>query len=452
MIIDCETHLIEPGNMLPRIVSLQWCDAQENIGIYLRDDARAFLHALLDSSERIIGHNIAFDMGCAMTNWSELVPKVVAAYDAGRVHCTMLWEMLRHIALGLRLNKRPKGYFALGGCCDRFGVTHADKESEWRLRYGELECVPLSEWPPEALEYALLDAISNKQLADRLPVLPDVAEQSRWAQWLTLSSAYGILTDQPAVAKWAAQKSARKAELQVALAEAGLVRADKGSRDMGAIRSRIVSAYGLDNAPKTSPSKSHPHGQVKTSAEVCRDSKDPLLISMAEYLAVDAALNRELPMLQAPMVHTRYGLAATGRSTSSRGEDGSGGNLQNMTKASGSRLCFMPRDGNVFCIIDYSGLELGTLGQLCAIMGCGNNLSNAVLEGIDPHRMMAAAILDVSYEDAPNHPDYNKVREASKPANFGFSGGLGVLAFIAYAHGKFGVDVTAIEAKKLIKR
>ena len=278
MIIDVETHAFSTGNKLPRIVSLQYCGADEVPGILLHDDARGYAEALLQSDDSIIGHNISFDLGCVATNWPELAPLVFDAYDAGRVRCTMLWNMLQHVSIGLMLNKRPRGYWALSGCCSRAKVKHADKESQWRLRFGELDNVPLHQWPADALEYALVDAVSCKQLADRLPVVPDVANQSRFDYWLTLSSAFGMATDQAMVARWAAAKQARKSELEVALVGAGLVD-ENGKRCMAKIRSRILDAYG-SVAPRTGASTRHPKGQVKTSAEVCRDADDPVLQGM----------------------------------------------------------------------------------------------------------------------------------------------------------------------------
>lgn len=454
--IDTETYPFSPGNQLPRIVCLTWADESGKVGIYLHDDARRYLATLLRSGEHIVGHSVSYDMGCAMTNWPELVPDIIRAYEEDRIKCTRLWSKLWHNVLGIPLNKgrtQAKGYWGLARLCERWDIPPPDKANPWRTRYNELDGVSLSDWPADALQYALYDAACTMAVAQRMPSVPDVAGQSRWDTGLRLSSAYGMRTDQPKVVQWAIDLEAERARIGAELLSAGLVRegaSGKRIKNQGALRSRVIDSLG-DRAPKTAPSSRHPNGQVKFDSRTCLDTDDPLLHQYARYSGICAALDRELPMLREPYVHTFYDLAATGRSTSGRDGDGRGGNMQNMTKASGSRQCFRThRDDQVFCFIDFSGLELSTLGELCVVMGTGDKLASAIRDGRDAHAEFGASLLGIPVDrfDRRN-PEHAEARQNAKDANFGYPGGAGWRAYQASVWQRYGRRIDDATAKQL---
>jgi len=149
--------------------------------------------------------------------------------------------------------------------------------------------------------------------------------------------------------------------------------------------------------------------------------------------------DRELKILDAEYVHTRFDLAVTTRTRSSNP------NLQNLSKRWGVRECFAPRAGHVFLNVDYPALELRTLAQvMCETVG-PNALADAFRGGADPHLMFAGR-LGADVRLGPKHPDVAPLRTLAKAANFGFPGGLTGPNFALFAFDSYGVRVDNPEA------
>lgn len=442
---DIETHPIADGTQLPRPVCLSYSTANGS-GLVTADEGAVILEDALDSGHTIIAHNARFDLGAMALAYPRLAPKVATAYERGAVHCTKVWTQLQDYAVGVNTK-----VYNLGAVARRFKTSaQPDKGFDGRTRYGELDGTPIAQWPQEYRDYALADAIAADEIAAKLRDVPDVAAQSRWDYALGLCAAYGLRTDPDRVALWGAQLESRRRELAPRLKDLGLIRwqAPKRSpldgrwvRDMKEIRTRVAAAYN-GNPPLTAGGKSG-NRQPRTDAETCKDSGDPTLDLYAEYAGIGHALSNEWPQYQGAFVHTNYGLAETGRSTSS------GPPLQNLSKTSGARYCFQPRDGNVFCIIDYSGLELSTLAQLCVVLGTGDGMAKAIREGRSLHDEMAAMILGCDVASLRLRDGWEYARQCAKGANFGFPGGLGPASFVAYAKALYGLRLTVPEATRL---
>jgi DNA polymerase I-like protein with 3'-5' exonuclease and polymerase domains len=230
------------------------------------------------------------------------------------------------------------------------------------------------------------------------------------------------------------------AELQAA----GMVRAN-GSRDTKVAKARMRDVMGEDHRKTNS-------GDVCLDADACEASEDPLLEAYAEYSTLDKVLKNDIPALYKGTVtpiQTRYGLADTGRTTSS------GPNIQNVRRLPGIRECFRPRPGYVYAQADYHAFELFALAQACKKMFSGESkLADALNAGMDPHTQMAADILGKSYDEtlmlvkAKNH-SADMARQTGKTANFGFPGGLGAKRLVEFAKKGYGVVISETEAKML---
>jgi DNA polymerase I-like protein with 3'-5' exonuclease and polymerase domains len=125
-------------------------------------------------------------------------------------------------------------------------------------------------------------------------------------------------------------------------------------------------------------------------------------------------------------LHTRYGLAGTGRSTSSKP------NIQNQSNRDGFREAFVARPGYVFVQNDYPTLELYTLAQCCISWFGFSKLAEALRLG-DPHLWVASIILNKPLEWCianKKSPEVQQARKLAKPANFGLPGGMGDLKFV----------------------
>lgn len=87
-----------------------------------------------------------------------------------------------------------------------------------------------------------------------------------------------------------------------------------------------------------------------------------------------------------------------------------------------------------FIQCDYPQLELYALAQCCLSWFGQSRLAEVLLADQDPHLMVAATILKISYEEAvgilkdethAKHALVKKIRQQSKPFNFGKPGGMG---------------------------
>jgi hypothetical protein len=103
------------------------------------------------------------------------------------------------------------------------------------------------------------------------------------------------------------------------------------------------------------------------------------------------------------------------------------------------RECIEARPGWVFSSEDYEAGELVTHAQSC-IWICGESqLANALLQGKKVHNLLGAQMTGLDYDTFqliigdPNHPRYigaKDARQAAKPGNFGFPGGMGPVKMV----------------------
>jgi DNA polymerase I-like protein with 3'-5' exonuclease and polymerase domains len=189
------------------------------------------------------------------------------------------------------------------------------------------------------------------------------------------------------------------------------------SRDMGAIQERVKAAYGDGNWPLTDG------GNVSCSKTALDESGDPLLEAIAHLGELLAVRNKDVKMLKAGVdhpIHTRYGYAATTRTTSSAP------NIQNFRRKKGIRECLIPRPGMCFVETDYPSLELFTLAQVCAWKLGRYDLVTNMNQGKDYHAVIAAGILKTTYEDVMarkgTEAHVKNARDCGKYGNYGLCG------------------------------
>lgn len=501
---DSETALIRPGLQAPPITCVStWSGAGGDLLDHVAGPAT--IAAVLECPDvLIVGHNVAFDMVVLAAEVPAMLPAIFAAYEADRVTCTEVRQKLLDIAAGVYRSvsdededgRTVSSQYSLEDLAWRLLRRRLEKDV-WRLRYGELRGVPIASWEPGARLYPLEDAratfdVFQAQEDPRaLPYLEDQFRQARGAFWLRLMSTWGIQTDHQGVHELAAKTGLAYEKVAVDLRAAGLLRADKvvrrrtglvekvpGSRNTKAAQFRIVAAYRAlgKEIPLTDGGKSGIR-QPSLDETACTESGDPVLVKYAELTSLKAVLSKDVPMLAAGIttpIHSRFEvLKETGRTGSS------GPNLQNLRRAPGIRECFVPRchtcgtttpraggcpgcggPSYVFISTDYGQLELFTLGQVCYSILGHSSLGDALNAGKDPHLMVASQILGCDYEAArairkgSDHrsPEYHQVdnaRQTGKVGNFGFPGGLGADAFVAFALSNYGVRLTKSQAVEL---
>jgi hypothetical protein len=232
------------------------------------------------------------------------------------------------------------------------------------------------------------------------------------------------------------------------------------------------AATGLDlsvapNLPRTDT------GRVGTSRDVLNESGDEVLMDFADYQEGAKTLDVYVPYLRrgrtpaaghAPECPTRSGgddctcegpwrdvpltlwpnvLVETGR-TSYRGV------IQLFPRKGGHRgksgawvpslrECVEARPTTLFSSEDYDSGELVTHGQSCLWICGESKLAEALLSGMKVHNALGATMIGMSYGDFqkvlddPTHPRYTAckdARQAAKPGNFGFPGGMGPVKMV----------------------
>jgi len=378
-------------------------------GLVTAAEGIGYLERWLRAGVRLIGAESAFDALLSVVNstaekFKELLKLWADAYEAGLIHDVLIRQKLLDLAAGCYRYEdtadgvKPAYYrYNLAALALRLCGRKLDKPlgeddvDHWRLRFGELDGLPIASYPPAAYSYALEDAIAtaevwiaqelarwtDKRIGRNFPgydPLLDEARQTMAAVPLKAMSAYGLRTDPAAVERLAVEVEAKiletRAELVEAKGEDGapapLVRPPEFSRNTDAIVSYLV-ARGLDV---------HFHdGGLETPIRLCKDN----------YVAAYAASGD--PIMAALIGHAwqtephRSALVAAGLVEVSHTRD---------TKAAAER-CFWAyyRQGAVAPRTDsYSEKEHGSLktpdGRIYLNLNCISLDSDACEQSDDP--------------------------------------------------------------------
>lgn len=538
--LDTETHLILPGLLAPRMVCLT---AAELIGwdgdkpkvkrsIFLREDAIAWIREnAKDHDALFILAFAAFDSAVLAETAPDLLRLIFQLYEEGRISDIIIREKLWLLSQGrLRFDfvrGRPPELSLAGIVKTRFGVDlSADKKDPkaWRLRYKELDGVPLSRWPVKAVNYAMedadwallifidqcndlagidyLDPDCGQTDEDGFPVrCVDEIRACRADFALNLMSCWGLRTDPAAVEAVKLPLQEKVDGLIRELLKEGLVRENvkKGiteyTKNTKIIRDRIENAYrtkkleelrttypegttfdlhpssvdparvgflcsneghGIhvwepDGVPWTAPSGKFPSGQIKMDEETLSNSGDPILELMGEHASDEKLLGTFIPVLErgtvAPIQCRWNSLLETGRTATS------GPNIQQPPRFGGIRECYVPREGFLYLDIDLDTAECRAWAQTCLDLFGWSKMAEALRAGKDPHLVLAAEILSISYDEAlrlkkARDPELKNARQYAKIGNFGFMGGMGEESFIEYAKG-YGITLTLAEAHRI---
>jgi DNA polymerase-1 len=486
IVLDTETELFGPGRQFPPLVCVQTKTPEAGgFRLTLWSEARPIVvQALADPL--LVGHYIAYDMGVTCAQWPDLIPLVFQAYREDRVSDTGIREKLIEIRKGnyqwlQKTKKKGKpGPFSLQQVAKRrLGQDIAKGEDTWRLRYDELKYTPVHAWPSEAVAYALEDVripelLWHSQAAEDPG--PDEFRQSRADFWLALTSAWGLIADPAKVDALEHFIREEISEHEDLLKREGLIIPEntREARAFAALRPedrpRFQAAKGWKRAaklaqaralatnaewPRTDPSKTHPEGLPQLSEEICEACTDPVLQSYGLFSSRATVLSKDVPLLRRSIVHSRYDLADSGRSTSYDP------NVQNFKVIEygpkdgpkfGIRECFRPRPGYIYVSADFGGLELCTFAQACLDLFGFSRMAELINAGLDCHLEIARSILGISYEEAKARKKELPVhlaRQTGKVANFGIPGGLGVNALVEYAWGNYRVRLSEAEARRL---
>ena len=458
---DTETYLFNgTGNLTPRMVCASAHDGKETSLLLAKDAKPMFLRAL---KEGIVGANIAYDLGVAAAYWPDTLPLIFEAQDRDKVYDVQLLEALyanttNHFFLNPEtLQPLEHGYSLASLETLHLGIDRqAQKDGGWRLRYAELDGVPLEKWPSEAVEYSRADAEGTFKVFEKQIGRANyncIHDEARSAFALHLMASWGIRTDPAYVEKVncdirTLHEASRKRFLGEGLvklrrAKGGkepevpdLTVAGKGMKyqtDTKVVAARVEKAY-QGRPPMT------PTGRVECSRDTLLNSGDELLEAFGATGANEKLYSTYVAYLE---LGTRVGINARYRNLLTTGRTScSGPNLQNLPRKGPIREAFVPRPGWVFASVDYATQELVTLAQVQLNWFKHSALADAINAEQDVHIRMAARFAGSNYEDffaRRKTPEVKKLRQAAKPANFGLPGLMGAPRLVLTARSQYDV-------------
>lgn len=445
---DFETVCFAPGCMAPPPVCASTYHPADGVRLYDTAALPALLDRLLADPTPILYHGGAYDACCWLEWYPEQRFKLWQKFEEDKIWDSIQTQRLIEISTG---DKRGK--LSLDQLAARYGITLV-KDHEIQLDFGRYLGRPLSEYSERHKRYMSSDAAELWTLFQRmqnrgLTSIRDIADLTRGDFWLRLCSNWGVRTDRDRVDGLEAATMADVEDLTEIAQKWGAMKdkltaaqkRDGGwySRDTKVIKQRILDAYGWDNVPRTdswdpNDPRANPESPefdplfaVSYAKLVLAESGDPLLEALEDLGELLAVRNKDVKMLRAGTeapIHTRFGFAATTRTTSSKP------NLQNFRRKAGIRECLLPRPGNVFIETDYPSLELFTLAQVCAWKLDRWDLVKNMNEGRDYHAVIADGILHGTQTEAGYQwimankadPGVKTARDCGKYGNYGLCG------------------------------
>lgn len=514
--------------------SFAWRDENNNVQTELlshKEGAREVMRLLSEATEgkwTLAFQNGPYDFAVLCAEYPEALPLVRKAHEAGAIHDTLFAEQLLDIARGLLRMEfdeesgeyKSKKSYGLENLT-RIYLNWPFYKDEWRMRYAELRDVAIADYPEAAAIYPKKDAEGTLRVAEiqrsvasdvhpHDPLVASLAHVCRTYMALQLVSCWGQEIDPQGASlleacmreysesfvpemeaaglvsrvlrgKKAGSLTKKKAPLQGLVATALLAAGHAGEcPNIGSLLDAPADWLGEDYLTDGGASGNK---QIKCGRDVLND--------LAKHEFSDVTLTKKLraaagyaegeklrtsfgtPMLQfgAGPLHSRYGLAETGRTTCSGGSRRSrtGFNVQQLPRKLPKELAaliharagvemdvrsvFTARPGWVMSSSDFSALEACTFAQACIQLVGHSSLAEALNNDVDPHSLFASDLLGVSYEDTLTLLDGGDVeakeaRQRAKVANFGFPGGMGARKFLKYAKAQ-GIVMSFDESKRL---
>ena len=582
--LDTETHPIAPGLAAPPMVCTTWATKHDE-GIihvkYARKHWKRWLKKAAKKKLLLTNVTVHYDMAVVAAQWPEFMPLILEAYEANQIHCTTIDQRLIDIANGVLESKlRPKAtrmYNLKALVKRRFDRDREKGEDTWRVRYNELEHLPVSKWPKFArkwaqengrpfsdpVAYAVQDARDAYDLkADILKsgdaeLLRDNGEQAYTAFALHLQTCRGIRTDPVACHKLINALEDELTRCEKLLREKDLLRTNtKGkvtknlnlarerlrrtqpkrirrkldsaisdakayaSRQAKEQRGKVQSRYDLDDKAFTRAEarldrllrkdinhaqltkkwrsygysehlyvdlrslvrKPRPYkalgvevsktGLISVNARACKASGDEALRALAMYTSANNLRKKTQRLLKGSVIplQTSYQTVINSGRTSSRASEAPlvGDNFQNFARnvielnskfeddedaLPGIRECIIPRDGFVFCSIDFDAAEMRSYAQIEYEHLGVSELRTVLNAGKNPHRVLGAYILGISEKEfekryAAGDKECTRAAQFAKIPNFALLGGGGYKILPDYAAG-MGIALDLNEAKEL---
>jgi hypothetical protein len=495
--IDFETHRFSKGILAPPPVCMSLA-GPKGATVMLASTAKQVLETFLRGGELLAGANIAYDLVVAAAQWPDLLPLIFQKLERGEVFDVLLAQKLDAIAKGCffkdprtrgplmkppRADGKPspqaKEYSLELVVYQVLGRPDAKVNDTYKLRYHELERVPLEDWPQEARQYPIDDAVNTREVAlvqmgaNGGPVhenLHRMVPETRAAFVLQLSAVYGLRTDKAAVDALEARLRKRLADALEEFKGVGLLYVDpKGEvKENAQLKKQMVArAYGATlpcptcagsgkvpspktgnpincvpcsstglqlapGTPRNKPTVTNPDGGICADRDTLAESGDDVLERYATVSEIRKGLDTYVPWLREgidrPLCVSPHVIGAETLRTSYSGL------IQLIPRKGGFRECFISRKGRVMCSVDYTAAELSTFSEVLLEIVGWSKMGEAINEDLDLHVKFAAdGLLRMPYAEAlakkKTDPVVADRRQLTKEANFGFGGRMGPARF-----------------------
>lgn len=490
---------------------ITWAGEQLDSGIFHVRDCDDVIEQWLQPGTVLIGANTAYDAAVIGSQFPEFLPKIFDKYRAGEILDVQIDQRLIDIAQGQLggythvspdedpddddRGTRVDHKYSLSALHARYGFGELEKD-EWRLKYGALIDVKITDWPAGAIAYAELDAVATMRVhlaqQEFATYLKDSACQARAAFALHLMSCRGIRTDPVACAKLADELEIEILRCRALCEQIVLdipvkkIRSVKGVKTVeitptptAMVRRKpdgtysktaaVAQLYMRDACARAGvPVKITATGLKKKSTELeyvaldyeaCNDSGDQVLAALSTYTSA-STLRKKVERLKhgahVPLQTRFTSLVATGRTASSKPSPPLiGDNFQNFGRnglvtdqldtitgqkhqLAGVRGCVIPRPGYAFVSVDCPNAEMRAMAQICIWTVGYSKLAEALNAGRDCHLALAATHLGIPYEDALVRLDSGDtviadLRQFMKIPNFSLLGGASWRAMQPFA-------------------
>lgn len=471
--LDFETFLLDNEKPWesPKPVCLSWCSSDgkwvgvaDNVG----DSLYRQLDFLFNLAEKEDYHHVwqngyGFDL-LVIWNWfPELRERLINLLDTDKVHDTLIRERLYDLSTIGEISQK-KGRYSLANMVKKYVGRDISKYKEgediWRLRYGELDGVPLHRYPDAAYQYAIEDVI----------LLNDVFLAQEWmrqskgpgsmnTESLQIKSAFvlnlayqrGLQVNQERLKFLESSLDEKLAPLKQLLIDKGFAHIDKKGRFIKHQKefTQYIEQNYSDFVKRTAPTKTHPKGQVATDDSALAElPPDEIVQCRRDMSILEKYRNTYIANIRKAgfVFHEKYDiLKETGRTSSF---------IQTMPKEGGIRELFEARDGYKYAIIDYAHLEADVMAQTYKNLGLSSGLMEYLNTGADYHALIGSSwynsannskLTPKEFEQRKSDPEIKRFRTLGKPAGLGLSGGIGPNTLMTTAKGQ-GVELSLEDA------
>ena len=452
--IDLETTLISESEPIPRMICYGHYNGEiAGVGTDLKS-LLGILNVALTKKSQVIFHNSAFDL-LVIYNEADAVGKqvIIDLVEQNLVTDTYIREMLYDLSTKGFISK---GY-SLAALAEKYlGIERTDKEDGWRLRYSELEGIPVDQWPKEAVDYVEEDVrntfdVWREQELVRKAFGPGSmnTETLQIAANLALSNstALGLQVDQSVISKMETTLSEQQVVYARSLESFGL-----GEYDKKGTFKRSTKAFREYVAKVTHPVYTA-KGNIKIDKNQLKKLDDPKIKVWDEFSSLQKVLTSYLPKLKSEsgIIRPAYDiLKETGRTSSRATKNYPSLNIQNLPRVAGLRESFVPREGKKFVSIDYSNLELCSAAQALHDIYGESALLDAINEGDEPVDLHTRLGEKLSELDNNRYP-LKYYRTMAKPINLGYPGGIGAKKVAKISEDTYDISMTVEKARELRK-